>query len=128
MNLRLVLASIVLVGVAACGGGYSGSAPTGPSTGGDNNNNSGTSVSVVSGAEFKTTTAYAPNPVVINAGGTVTWTNNDTTTHTSTGDDGSWNSGSIAPGAKFSRTFATAGSYKYHCSFHPGMIGTVTVQ
>ena len=127
MNLRLVLASIVLVGVAACGGGYSGSTPTSPSTGGGNNN-SGTPVSIVSGAELKTTTAYAPNPVVISAGGTVTWTNNDATTHTSTSDDGAWNSGSIAPGAKFSRTFATAGSYKYHCSLHPGMIGTVTVQ
>jgi plastocyanin len=75
-----------------------------------------------------TTTAYAPNPIVVSAGGTVTWTNNDTTGHTATANDGSWNSGAIAPGGKFSRTFASAGTFAYHCTFHPGMIGTVTVQ
>ena len=131
MNLRLALASIVLVGVAACGGGYS--SPTTPTTGGTNNQGTpgatqGTPVSVTSGAEFKTTNAYAPNPLTISAGGTVTWTNSDSTTHTSTGDDGSWNSGNIAPGGQFSRTFPTAGSFKYHCSLHPGMVGTITVQ
>ena len=123
MNLRFALASIVLIGAAACGG-YS--SPTTPSTGGTNNQ--GTPVSIVSGASIKTNTAYAPNPVTIAAGGTVTWTNNDNTSHTSVGDGGSWNSGNIAPGAQFSRTFAATGSYTYHCSIHPGMVGTVTVQ
>jgi plastocyanin len=125
MNLRLALASIVLVGVAACGSGYS--SPTTPSTGGTNNQG-GTPVSVTSGAEFKTTNAYAPNPVTISTGGTVTWTNNDNTTHTSTGNDGSWSSGNIAPGSSFSHTFNAAGTFQYHCSLHPGMVGTVTVQ
>jgi plastocyanin len=41
---------------------------------------------------------------------------------------GAWNSGSIAPGGKFSMTFTVAGSFPYHCSIHPGMVGTVTVQ
>ena len=126
MNLRLTLASIVLLGVAACGGGYSGSTPTTPSTGGTNNQ--GSPISIVSGASIKTNTAFSPNPIVISTGGTVTWTNNDNTSHTSTGDDGAWNSGNIAPGAQFSRTFSTAGSFSYHCSIHPGMVGTVTVQ
>jgi plastocyanin len=34
----------------------------------------------------------------------------------------------MAPGASFTQTFSTAGSFPYHCSFHPGMIGTVAVQ
>jgi plastocyanin len=122
MNLRFALASIVLVAVAACGS----STPTSPSTGGTNTQ--GTPVSIVSGASLKTNTAYAPNPVVVAAGGTVTWTNNDNTSHTSVGNDGSWSSGNIAPGAQFSRMFPTAGSYTYHCSIHPGMVATVTVQ
>ena len=126
MNLRLALAAIALVALAACGGGYSAPTPTSPSTGGTTTQ--GTPVSIVSGASTKTTTAYAPSPVVISAGGSVTWTNNDNTSHTSSGDDGSWNSGNIAPGAQFSRTFANKGSYTYHCSIHPGMVGTVTVQ
>ncbi len=123
MKLRFALGTILLIAAAACGG-YS--SPTTPSTGGTNNQ--GTPVSITSGSEFKTTNAFAPNPIVVSAGGSVTWTNNDTTTHTSTGDDGSWSSGNIAPGASFSRTFSTAGSFKYHCSLHPGMVGTVTVQ
>jgi plastocyanin len=126
MNLRFALASIVLLAVAACGSGYSGSTPTSPSTGGTNTQ--GTPVSIVSGASVKTNTAFAPSPVVIAPGGTVTWTINANTSHTSSADDGSWNSGNIAPGAQFSRTFANAGSYTYHCQIHPGMVGTVTVQ
>jgi plastocyanin len=58
----------------------------------------------------------------------VTWTNNDSTTHTSTSNNGAWNSGGIAPGRSFSQTFQTAGTFVYHCSIHPGMVGTVTVQ
>lgn len=130
MNLRFALSSILLLALAACGSGYS--APTTPSTGGGNNNGGGntpgTSVSIVSGASLKTNTAYAPDPVVISTGGTVTWINNDNTTHTSSGDGGSWNSGNIAPGGQFSRSFPTAGSFSYHCAIHPGMVGTVTVR
>ena len=35
-----------------------------------------------------TTSAYAPNPIAVTVGGTVTWTNNDSATHTSTGNGG----------------------------------------
>jgi len=66
--------------------------------------------------------------VTIPAGGTVMWTNNDTTSHTATAADGTWNSGTLAPGATFSRTFPTAGSFSYACTIHPGMVATVTVQ
>jgi len=89
---------------------------------------SGTPASIVMGASILSSTAYSPNPVAIAVGGAVTWTNNDTVTHTSTADGGTWNSGSIAPGGTFTRTFTTAGTFAYHCSIHPGMVGTVTVQ
>jgi len=89
---------------------------------------SGAAVTIVLGASTLTTTAYAPNPVTVTAGGTVTWTNGDTLTHTSNADGAAWNSGPIAPGRSFSHTFATAGTFPYHCTLHPGMIGTVTVQ
>ena len=69
-----------------------------------------------------------PNPITVPVGGTVTWTNNDTVAHTSTADAGAWNSSSIAPGATFSRTFSSGDTFQYHCTIHPGMVGTVNVQ
>jgi len=123
MALRLALAAALLVICSGCGSSYSSPTdPSNPPTSGGN----GTPVSIVSGAEFRTTTAFAPNPVTVPVGGSVTWTNNDNTGHTSTG--GSWNSGTIAPGRSFTATFSSAGTFPYHCTIHPGMTGTVTVQ
>jgi plastocyanin len=45
-----------------------------------------------------------------------------------TSDTGAFDSGSLAPGAKFSFTFQTRGSFPYHCTPHPGMVATVVVQ
>ena len=89
---------------------------------------SAVAVSIVSGSSTLTSAAYAPNPITVAVGGTVTWTNNDTTSHTATATNGAFSSGTIAPNGKFSMTFPTAGSFPYRCTFHPGMVGTVTVQ
>src|SRR5262249_1195264 len=99
-----------------------GSSTTAPSS----NTGTGTQVSIVSGASTLTTTAYSPNPVTVPVGTTIRWMNNDNVAHTSTAND--WDSGSIAPGASFSRTFMSAGSFAYKCTIHPNMVGTVTVQ
>ena len=84
-------------------------------------------MSIVSGSSTLTSTAYAPNPITVAVGGTVTWTNNDTTAHTATANSGAFSSGTIAPSGKFSMTFPSAGSFPYRCTLHPGMVGTVTV-
>ena len=49
--------------------------------------------------------AFGPVSLSVSTGTTVTWTNNDTTSHTVTADDGSFNSGIIAMGGKYSRFF-----------------------
>ena len=64
----------------------------------------------------------------IASGATVTWTNNDATAHTVTADDGTFNSGNIAPGQTFSRTFTSTGTFAYHCSIHPMMKAAVVVK
>lgn len=69
-----------------------------------------------------------PARVAIPAGATLEWTNNDAVAHTVTADDGSWDSGLIAPGATWRRTFAQAGDYAYHCTPHPFMRGVVVVR
>ena len=118
---RWILTPAVALACCACGGSSnSPSTPTPTPT--------GTVVSIVSGSSNLTTTAYSPNPVNVSVGGTVTWTNNDNTAHTSTANGGAFDSGTIAPGASVSRTFPTAGSFPYHCTLHPGMVGTVNVQ
>jgi LPXTG-motif cell wall-anchored protein len=74
--------------------------------------------------------SYSPQTVTIKAGESVTWTSSGPSPHTVTADDGSFDSGTLNPGDSFSHTFATAGTFQYHCQFHvaQGMVGTVVVQ
>ena len=71
--------------------------------------------------------AFSPGSLSVMTGATVTWTNSDTTIHTVTADDGSFNSGNIAIGATYTRVFSTAGIISYHCTIHPEMTGKVVV-
>jgi plastocyanin len=77
---------------------------------------------------------YAPDKItlVVGVNNTVTWTNADTAAHTVTSvtvpsGATSFDSGNMDPGATFTYTFATPGTYTYHCSYHSWMTGTVTV-
>lgn len=73
---------------------------------------------------------FTPPQVTIAKGGTVTWTNNDSITHTVVDDlsnVGGPSSGDIAPGQSYSFTFNKTGSFQYHCSIHPSMRGTIVV-
>ena len=78
-------------------------------------------------AEMRTM-AFSPKQIEIAAGKAVTWTNNDQLVHTISADDGSWDSGPIEPGKSWSRTFAQAGTYAFHCTPHPFMKGVVVVR
>ena len=78
--------------------------------------------------------AYSPNPIDVKVGGGVTWSNDDSQIHTATSgaagaaDAGSvFDSGIMSPGATFDFVFPTAGTYEYHCTMHPQMVGTVNV-
>jgi len=71
--------------------------------------------------------SFQPGSISVTVGSTVTWTNADNTAHTVTADDGSFDGGTLAPGATFSQTFTTAGTFAYHCNIHPSMTATVTV-
>ena len=72
---------------------------------------------------------FNPAEVTVKAGDTVTWTNKDSVGHDVTGDDfKSGDPGGIAGGGTFEHTFDEAGTFKYVCTVHPGMEGTVKVQ
>jgi plastocyanin len=72
--------------------------------------------------------SFSPASLTVVMGTTVTWTNKDNITHTVTADDASFDSGSIAPGSSYSRTFSTKGSFPYHCKIHPMMMAIVIVK
>jgi plastocyanin len=71
--------------------------------------------------------AYSPDPVRVQTGGKVIWQNMDSTAHTATADDGSFDTGTLEEGKLKSETFKKPGVYTYFCQFHPTMHGTVEV-
>jgi plastocyanin len=83
---------------------------------------------MVNGAFGRTNNAYSPSPVTVAVGTVVTFTNNDITTHDARADNGGFTTPFINPGASANVTMSTAGSFVYHCSIHPGMVGTIVVQ
>jgi len=130
-SLRLAVVSAFLVSAAACSDGSS-SQPTSPSPvsappPASTPGGAASSIVIPTGAEFLGNRAYSPPDLNVRTGTTVTWTNSDRDSHTTTSDAAGWNSGTISPGRQFSFTFQSAGEFRYHCSFHPGMTGTVTV-
>lgn len=72
--------------------------------------------------------AFSPASLEVKVGDKVTFTNNDSTTHTITSGTGVFNSGNVAAGKSFEYTFKTAGAFPYHCSIHPSMTGTIIVK
>lgn len=72
--------------------------------------------------------AFNPSALTISKGANVTWTNDDSTTHTVTSDTGAFDSGNFSPGNSFTHQFNETGTFPYHCTIHPSMKGTITVQ
>ncbi|MCP4631704.1 MAG: T9SS type A sorting domain-containing protein [candidate division Zixibacteria bacterium] len=72
--------------------------------------------------------SFNPRTVTVAEGDNVIWTNQDQVGHTSTEDDGMWDSGLLSHGQTYSRQFMTAGTYNYHCTLHPNMTATIVVE
>ena len=71
--------------------------------------------------------AFGTKELTVPAGTTVRWVNRDQVPHTSTSDDGVWESPLLTPGQTYEYTFERAGRYPYHCVPHPFMTATVIV-
>jgi plastocyanin len=74
--------------------------------------------------------AFAPAVLTIVPGTKVVWTNSDEEPHTVLSADGgmSFKSAALDTDDKFTFTFDKPGTYKYFCSIHPHMSGTIVVQ
>jgi plastocyanin len=128
---RLVFVSAFVVLAIGCSGNYSSPTPApspAPSPVSPSPSVPSAVVTIPRGAEALGRSAYNPAELTVDVGTTVTWTNTDVVSHTSTSDTNGWNSGTIAPGGQFSFTVPSAGTFSYHCAIHPGMVGTVVAR
>ncbi|HVK13590.1 MAG TPA: plastocyanin/azurin family copper-binding protein [Gemmataceae bacterium] len=70
---------------------------------------------------------FNPPTLTVQPGTTVRWVNSGRHPHTVTDRGGKFDSGDITPGADYTVTFQTPGTYQYYCKHHKGMEGTVVV-
>ena len=70
---------------------------------------------------------FNPPELTVKVGDTVTWTNRDDIPHTVV-SAGKFKSSALDTDNTFSFTFTQAGDYKYFCSLHPHMTGTIKVE
>ena len=111
---------LVVLGIACAGcGGDSGSSPTSPSS------PSAPAAATININGHNGTQALAPNPSSF-GGQMVAFKNNDSVAHRVVLNDGSVDTGNIAPGATSQAVMMPGGGTNYHCSIHPGMIGSVS--
>jgi plastocyanin len=119
----IIIAIILIVGVAVAAMSY-----------GNNTKKTTTSSSTTAATSTNAVTiqsyAFSPTAITVKVGTKVTWTNKDSVAHTVISDDGSadtFKSGDINQDASYSYTFSKAGTFTYHCAFHPDMTGKVIV-
>ena len=124
---QFAIVLVIALATAACGGGSeTGAADTTPTK---------EAVATTAAPQAMTAAvsieafAFTSDDLTIPAGTTVTWTNDEgAVAHTTTSDDGLWDSNTLEPGEQFSFTFEDPGTYTYFCSIHPSMTATITVE
>lgn len=125
---RLVAGLFVLsLVVAACssddgGGGGGTTDTTGGATGTTAETGSSGGGTTITIAGF----AFDPDTITVSGPTEVTVTNDDSTTHTFTLDDGSVDE-TVEPGATETVTVDVSASTGFHCNIHPQMTGQIEV-
>ena len=72
--------------------------------------------------------SFGPATVTVPAGTKVTWVNKDEEPHKVVSVDEAFKSTAIDTDGEFTFVFSKPGTYKYFCSVHPRMVGTVVVE
>ena len=114
---------------SACGNG-----PPAGSGGGGGAGGGGDVGSKATGATAATTVKetdqlkFNPSSASVKVGDVVEWDNSSTVAHNVTFDSySSITSDTMNQGDTFQVKFTKAGTYQYHCTFHPGMDASITV-
>jgi plastocyanin len=70
---------------------------------------------------------FLPPALTVPPGTNVTWVNHDEEPHRVVGKEMAFRSPALDTDERYSVTFTKPGNYRYFCSIHPKMMGTVTV-
>ena len=65
---------------------------------------------------------FQPKALKVAPGTALAFVNQGQAPHTVTDNQGRFDSGVLAPGAEFRRTFTEPGTYAIYCQFHPYMV------
>jgi plastocyanin len=113
--------AVALTASACGGGGYDGggnpTTPTPPTT-----PPASTTIAI---AGDRGAQSFSPNPGSAAQGQSIAWRNNDNQIHRIVANDGSFDTGNIAPGATSNPLTLGTNGTNYHCSLHTGMVGAI---
>lgn len=119
----IIIAIVIVVGVIGYFG-YKSIYKTSSNNSANSNTTSQTQPNTVSLENL----SFQPGVLSISVGDEVTWTNNDSVTHTIVADDSSFQSEQLNSGSSFKNIFSKPGTYQYYCSIHPSMTGKIIVK
>jgi len=129
MRAFLAVAAVVTLGIGAwgcSGNGYgagpsvNSASPTAPS-----GSNSASDIVTVNVVAINGAQSFSPNPATLTSGQRIVWHNIDSIRHRVVLNDGSMDTGNLAPGASSQPMTIGAQGAPYHCSIHPEMIGSI---
>lgn len=120
---RLFVGAVVLTSALAAGCGSDGASPSPTPGAGNGDGSAGNPLTV-----FITNSVYSPNPLTVKAGQYVNFKNNDTTVHSATFDNGTYESGDIPALSAHDAPVAmtAAGTFGFYCRKH-GERGSIVV-
>jgi plastocyanin len=125
MRTLLTIGAVTAIGLGlcSCGGSGYGSGNSGTPTAPTSPGQSGAvTVNIVG---INGALSFSPNPASLAAGQVIVWHNIDSVTHHVLLNDGSLDTGDLAPGGFSSPQTISASGGGYHCTIHPVMVGSV---
>ena len=119
----LAVGFLLTLGLVACGGSSTNAPPA--ASVGTAGVSLGTAAVTISATGQLT---FDPTMESVHVGDIVQWTNTGSVEHTVTFDaQPSLSDSALQAGATWQVKFTTAGTYQFHCSIHPTMVGTIVV-
>jgi plastocyanin len=124
LRLFVALGAVAVTGLAGCGRNSGPGATTSTTTPTSGSESTASGPVTITAKNF----AFEPSTVNEKAGVPFTFKNADVTVHSLTADDKkSFDTGNVNAGDSAVLDISTPGTYKYHCTIHPTMTGTIKV-